>query len=208
MAESSVKCEIRIFGAKNIVTKKQGSFFIRCYISVGKNKRIQLNTREITSPLKNCEYILWDETFSLECTQGSSIRDLEHEKIVFELRWRNAKTNFLAQMGGSKLLGSSEILLKSVFEEKAWEVQKWVSMLGRDNGTECWDEKPPALQVGVKVEKAWSSKTVSKEEMRRKRRQERLRNLDECGCGCSNGGFCCTCVDNELFLVAAVLDVC
>ncbi|XP_074265802.1 uncharacterized protein LOC141588250 [Silene latifolia] len=210
MAESSVKCELRIVGAKNIATKRQGALFTRCYLSVGKNKRIQLNTREIISSNKDENYILWDETFSLECNGAeTSISTLKDEKIVFELRWRSTKPNILGKTCSSKLLAWTEIPWKNVFDAQNMAIQNWVYMT-RNDGTECDEEnclKPPALEVGVKVVIPQLPKMVSKEETRRRRRQERLRKWDGCGCKSSHGGGC-SCNDHELFLVAAVLDVC
>ncbi|XP_074265801.1 uncharacterized protein LOC141588249 [Silene latifolia] len=210
MAESSVKCEIRIIGAKNIATKRQGALFTRCYLSVGNNRRIQLNTREIITSKKDDNYILWNENFSLECNgKETSISNLKDEKIVFELRWRNTKPNFLGKTSSSKLLSRTEIPWKNVFDAQNMTIQNWVYM-SRDDGTECDEEcclKPPALEVGLKVVVPELPKTVSKEEMRRRRRQERLRKWDGCGCKSSHEGGC-SCNDNELFLVAAVLDVC
>ncbi|KAL9245740.1 hypothetical protein vseg_019357 [Gypsophila vaccaria] len=221
MAETtSVKCEINIYGAKNIVTKKQGTLFVRCYLSVGKknNKRVQLNTREIMSS-KNFdgdEHVFWDETFSLTSTSRSTNYHAKDGNLEFELRWRSASTNVLGQKSHSKLLARGEMSCNWVKHEDEDEDEDegttWVSMVRVGGSSECWDVKPPALRVGVKVEveEEDEEKTVvvvkSRQEMRRRRRQERLRNWDECGCGCGCSNACC--VDSELFLVASVVDVC
>ncbi|KAL2906043.1 Cartilage-associated protein [Bienertia sinuspersici] len=201
---SSITCELKVIGAKNIETKQKGNLFIRCYLSVGNNnnKRIQINTKEISSSQKD-GYIFWDDTFSLECNgTRDSIVSLGNESVCFELRWRNKK-NFLGKVGGpSKVIATAEMPWKDVFGAPKREIQRWVVMSVNDNNGKLLKVedgvKPPALQVAMKVDVV----TTSVEEMRRRKR---LMGVDECGCRL-NRECCCSCVDNELLLVGATLD--
>ncbi|KAK9670449.1 hypothetical protein RND81_13G202900 [Saponaria officinalis] len=220
MDESCMKCELRVIAAKNIKTNLKCSFFIRCYISGANNRRIQLNTKEIMSTKivdddnnDDDDYLFWNEIFSLECNGAqNSINNLKEENIVFELRQRNTNPNFLTKLGGSSssvLLARAEIPWKGVFDAPGMETLRWVSMTSAEKVKceECCMTPllPPALQVGVKVETLDLSRKMSSEETKRRRRLERLKNWDGCGCSLGDGG-CCSCVDNELLFVGECLE--
>ncbi|XP_074290497.1 uncharacterized protein LOC141617212 [Silene latifolia] len=197
MAVSSVKCEVRVIGAKNVETTSKGAIFIRCYISAGYNRNIQLNTREIMSSDKDqSDHIIWDETFSLECNgEQDAICNLKEENIIFEMRRK--------KMGGSQLVGRAEVPWKSVFDATNMEILKWVSMTRNEKveNEECWIN-PVALQVGIKVELP----DMSRSDTKRRRRNERMKNRDGCECSSSSNGGCCSCVDTHLLLSAEAFD--
>lgn len=211
LSSSSLRCELQVIGAKNVETKHKGSLFIRCYLPAGNNSRIKLNTPEIT-PSQNDDHLFWDEKFSLECNGTEDyVSKLEHESIVFELRWRKAKP-FLGKIGGSQLIASVEMPWKTVFDAENMEIQKWVVMCvnnltGDFGGKVLMVEegvKPPALEIAIKVEINDSS--MSMEDMMMKRRRRRLRRKEWDECGCSGNGGCCSCADTELLFVAAALE--
>ncbi|KAL9229732.1 hypothetical protein vseg_005167 [Gypsophila vaccaria] len=156
------------------------------------------------------DHVFWNESFSLECNGAqTSIDDLKEENIVFELRMRNTSPNLLGKRGGSQLIARAEITWKSVFDTPDMVTLEWVSMTRAEKvkcEEHCCMESPPALQVGIKVECTdLSRKVVSSEETKTRRRRERLKNWDGCGCISCNEG-CCSCVDNELLFVGASLD--
>ncbi|XP_057541405.1 uncharacterized protein LOC130820158 [Amaranthus tricolor] len=208
LSSSSLTCELKIIGAKNIKTKHKGNLFIRCYLSEGSNNnnRIQVNTKEIVSSQKD-DYIFWDDSFSLECkgTQDS-IQNLKEQSVFFELRWRNTKA-FLGKIGGSQVVATAETPWKHVLDAPKMEFQKWVPMNVNEDGKLLKFEegvKPPCLQIVMKVE---ASRVETMEEMRRRRRRERRREWDdECGCGCRSNGCCSSCADNELLFIGATFD--
>ncbi|KNA19942.1 hypothetical protein SOVF_056830 [Spinacia oleracea] len=214
---SSLKCELNIIGVKNVQTKHKGNLFIRCYLCAGSNnRRIQVNTKEIasssSSSRKNDGYIFWDDTFSLECngTSEDSVHGLKEELVVFELRWRNTKS-FL---GGSQLIATAEMPWKNAFEAPKMEFQRWVVMTMNKQGNKLVKVedgvKPPALQITMKVEvvPATATRVVSGEEMRKRRRSERLKGLDECGCKSNGGCYCSSCVDTEMLFIGLAFDAC
>ncbi|XP_021714614.1 uncharacterized protein LOC110682567 [Chenopodium quinoa] len=210
MDSSSLKFELKIIGAKNIQVKHKGNLFIRCYLSVGSNNRkIQVNTKEISSAHQKDDYIFWDDTFSIECNGSEdSINNLKEASVLFELRWRNTKA-FLGKIGGSQLLATAEMPWKNVFNAPKMEFQRWAVMTVNHDGNKLLKTfedgvKPPALQIAMKVEVPVVS-VASKEEMRKMRRRERMNGWKECGCN-SNEGCCSSCVDNELILIGATLD--
>lgn len=208
---SSLMLQLKVIGAKNIETKNKGNLFIRCYFSTGSNnnRRVQVNTKEIRSSQKD-GYVFWDDSFSLECSgTEDSILHLKEESVFFELRWRNTKT-FLGNVGSSQLIATAEMPWKNVFDAPEMEFQKWVFMTVNQGDKVLKVEdgvKPPALQIVMKIEAptAAAAKVVSMEEMRKRRRTERLQRWDECGCK-SNGGCCSSCVDSEMLLIGATLD--
>ncbi|KAJ0096763.1 hypothetical protein Patl1_27238 [Pistacia atlantica] len=107
---SSLSCELRIIKAKNIEFNKStsnGGFFVRYYLSTCNNKRIELNTKEISPSSGN---LIWNESFSLECLGSEdSISNLKQQNVVFELRWRRTTPSCLGKKCKSQLLGKAEI---------------------------------------------------------------------------------------------------
>ncbi|KAJ4715708.1 C2 domain protein [Melia azedarach] len=196
---SSLSCELRIIKAKNIEFKSSsgGNLFVRYYLSAGDNKRIQLNSKEISS---NSD-LIWNEAFALECLgTEDAIKELKQQSVVLELRWRKTKANFLGKKSKSELLGRAEIPWKTVFESPNMEVEKWVSMVSKNRSRVLEEDlKPPSLQVAMKVE---GPKMV--EILEKNRKNERtLKKWDECGC--ANSGAC-SCSDYEIFALVAAME--
>lgn len=193
---SSLNCEVSILRAKNIELKSSGDLFVRCYLSAGNNTRVQLNSKEISSKSD----LFWDEFFSLECLgTEEAINSLKQGTVVFELRWRSAKS-VLGRIGGSKLLGTAEIPWKNVFESPYMEIETWVWMTSKNSHVNP-DVKPPSVQVQMKV-------GVPPSEITNERTQnEKLRRrLDE-SCGCKDGGCqSVDYVDYEFFALGFALE--
>ncbi|XP_050204688.1 uncharacterized protein LOC126654755 [Mercurialis annua] len=193
----SLSCEINIVQAKNLNLKSHGNLFVRYYLSSGNNKRIQLNTQEISSKSN----LIWNESFSLEClgTQDS-INNLKQETVVFELRWRNTKP-ILGKIGGSKLVGRAEIPWKTVVESPRMEIEKWVMMISEKNCKNDDYFEAPSVEIQMKVR---VQEIVVMEKM--KKRNGKLRdwkNDDQCGC-CKDSG--CKCQDYEIFALVAAFE--
>ncbi|KAJ0040762.1 hypothetical protein Pint_26595 [Pistacia integerrima] len=198
---SSLSCELRIIKAKNIEFNKstsKGGLFVRYYLSAGNNKRIQLNTKEISPSSGN---LIWNESFSLECLGSEdSISNLRQQSVVFELRWRRTTPSFLGKKCKSQLLGRAEISWEKVLESPKMEIENWVVMPSKQsNNTRVYNEdvKPPSVQVAMKVE---VPKLV---EMKRNERLKKRGHDEECGCG-DGGAF--HCVDYELFALVGALE--
>ncbi|KAF9681886.1 hypothetical protein SADUNF_Sadunf05G0049700 [Salix dunnii] len=143
----------------------------------GKNKRIQLNSREISSKSN----LVWNESFSLECLgTDDSINNLKQETVVFELRWRNINP-ILAKIGGSQLLGRAEVPWQTVLESPNLEMEKWV-MLVPKKGSVPDDVKPPSVQIAMKARVPEMAEMAKKN-----RRNGRLKGR---GC-CKDSGYVC-----------------
>lgn len=189
----ALSCELRIIKAKHIECEISGNLFVRCYFPQGKDRRVRLNSREI-APNQDPN---WNESFSLECCgTENSIYRLEQEKVVFELRCRD-KVPVLGRFGGSRLLGRGEILWKTILESQEMEVERWVAMDSRGRRLREGN-KPPALQVGMKV------RIPAEVAGAEKRRRARLMRWDECGC-CRDSGRC-SCSVYEILEVGAALE--
>ncbi|EEF31116.1 conserved hypothetical protein [Ricinus communis] len=194
VATQSLSCEISIVQAKNLELKSHGNLFVRYYLSSGHNKRIQINTQEISSKSD----LFWNEFFSLEClgTQDS-INNLKQESVVFELRWRNTKS-ILGKIGGSQLLGRAKIPWKTVLESPKMEIEKWVMMVSKKNCSVLADDvKPPSVQIALRVRVP--------EMVAMEKRNGKLRKWenDDCGC-CKDSG--CRCQDYEIFASVAAFE--
>lgn len=189
---SSLTCELRVIQAKNIeFIKTTGNLFVRYHFSAGGNKRIRLNTREISTKSDH----VWNESISMECNGTDSFLQ---ETVVFELRWRNTVPVF-GRIGGSQLLGRAEIPWKEVLESPNMELDKWVTMVPRStSGHALEGVKLPKLQIGIKV-------GVQAEVGMEKRRQRRAQKWDECGCE-DGHGYGCSCSDYDIFALAAALE--
>ncbi|KAJ8453207.1 hypothetical protein Cgig2_008091 [Carnegiea gigantea] len=197
---SSLRCELRVLGAKNIETKQKGGLFIRCCLSTGNSRRIQLDTHESVIPVENGDYLFWNESFSLVCNSTEDpLSKLREESIVFELRWRpNLRPRFLEKaIGGSHshLLASAEVAWKNVLDAPSMEVQKWVALnvVNDQSGTLMFDElgegaKPWTLEIAIKV-LVLESSLVSQEEIARRR----SRRGGPCSCSSDNGDCCASC---------------
>ncbi|OMP04097.1 hypothetical protein COLO4_09957 [Corchorus olitorius] len=202
---SSLCCQLRILQAKNIEIKAPGNLFVRYYLSAGNNKRIQLNSKEISS--KSTE-LIWNESFSLECLGAEeSVNNLKKQTVVFELRWRNTVPVLGRIIRKSQLLGRAEVPWKAVFDSPNMEIEKyWVTLVSMND---CAFEsfKPPSLQISMKVGGIPAMVDMEEEIKKKKQKKERLKNnLDDCGCKDKIGGGCNSCSDYEIFALAAALE--
>ncbi|KAJ9564779.1 hypothetical protein OSB04_000745 [Centaurea solstitialis] len=186
-ALSSLHCELKIMNAKNIqATKSNGYLFVRCYLSAGNDKRVRLDSRQV-SPNGDCS---WNESFSLDCIGTNQSMDMIiHGTIILELRWRSNTT----LLRGSQLLGKSEMSWRSVFESPNMELETWVMMISKKNFI-----KSPSVHIAMKIEVPCGVDLV--ERKRNNRRDE--------SCGCCHGDCCNnnTCFDSDLFLIGAALE--
>ncbi|CAI9753164.1 unnamed protein product [Fraxinus pennsylvanica] len=189
---SSISCEIRIIGAKNIDHKHQGEVFVRCYLSAGNNKRVQINTQQI--PTKSD--LIWNKTFSLDCSGSDedSISLLKQESVVFELRWKSTAP-FIGRINGSKLLGRAEIPWKNVILSQNKEIENWVVMIPKDNKWVDEEAKPAAVQIGMKIQESALASI---------KRRKNDRKWEECGC-CMDGK-CSSWVDYDIFAIGAAFE--
>jgi hypothetical protein len=183
---SSLTCNLTIMQAKNVDFQSTGTLFVRYYLSAGNNKRIRLDTREISSKSDLC----WNESFSLDCFGSQDSMDsLNQQNVVFELRRRN-KVPVLGRIGGSQLLGRAEIPWKEVCESPNMEMEKWVTM------GHVGISKPPKLQVAMKVQ-------VPAMVEKGRRRNGNVKKWDDERCGCKDfHGYCCE--DYDVFALAAL----
>ncbi|GLT33758.1 hypothetical protein SLA2020_083210 [Shorea laevis] len=190
---SSLSCELRIIRAKNLeFVNSTGSFFVRYYLSAGKNKKVELNTQEISSK----SGLFWNETFCLECLGTQEyLNDLKQQSVIFELRWRST-VPMLGKMRKSRLLGRGEVPWKAVFESENMEVEKWVPIVSAIDRT-FEGVKPPSLEVAMKARAPAMEKVEQK--------KKKLRNWE--GCGCKDSGKDeCSFADYDMFALAAVLE--
>ncbi|KAF7834292.1 putative C2 domain-containing protein [Senna tora] len=185
----SFSCEVRIIQAQNVEfnSSGKGNLFARFYLSAGTNKRIQLNTRKISSKFAP----FWDESFSLDCSCTQQFLDnLKQENLVLELRQSNT-VPILGKICGSRVLGRAAIPWKSVLESPKMELKEWVKMMDLESGSVI---KPLKLQMEIKI-------GVPSE----RNRSMRLKNWDECGCKDGHKHGCCD-HDYELFALAAAFE--
>ncbi|KAK7281008.1 hypothetical protein RIF29_08636 [Crotalaria pallida] len=157
--------ELRIVQAKNIESIKSmgNSLFARFYLPTGNNKRIQLNTKKVSS-----KSVLpsWNESFNLECSCPQEFLEiLEHESMVLELRQSNTT---LRKIWGSQLVGNGKIPWKKILESPNMELKEWVKMDLENNGSGCDILKEPEVLVEIKIRVASMEKKDNKRE--------------ECGC--------------------------
>ncbi|KAG8373363.1 hypothetical protein BUALT_Bualt11G0016400 [Buddleja alternifolia] len=192
---SSFNCELTIIRARNINLKSDGQLFVRCFLSLGNNKRVRIDTQQISSSNSD---LTWNQTFSLDCLGNQhSIKQLrEAATIVFELRHKKSSPSIISRINGSKLLGRAEIPWRNVVDSPNMAIEEWVVMISK-NGC-IYDDviKPRGVQISMKVEE------LSKGIMKRKINERKWD--DECGCmdgGCNN-----SCVEYEFFAVGAALD--
>ncbi|KAJ9564780.1 hypothetical protein OSB04_000746 [Centaurea solstitialis] len=184
---SSLHCELKIMNAKNIeATNSNGYLFVRCYLSAGNNKRVRLDSRQV-SPDGDCS---WNESFSLDCIGTNQSMDMIiHGTIILELRWRSNTTLF----GGSQLLGRSEMSWRGVFESPNMELETWVMMKSKKNFI-----KSSSVHIAMKIEVPSVVDLVERKGNNRR---------DE-SCGCCHGDCCNnnTCFDSDLFVIGAALE--
>ncbi|KAB2058115.1 hypothetical protein ERO13_A11G201900v2 [Gossypium hirsutum] len=194
----SLCCELKVLQARNIELKYPGNLFVRYYLFAGSNKRVKVDSHEISSKLDP----IWNESFSLECSgTQESINGLKQQTLVFELRCRSKMMTVLGKMGKSKLLGRAEIPWKAVLESPNMEIEKyWVTMSVNDCVLESL--KPPSIQISMKL---GEGPAIVETEKKKKRKQSLKNSWD--GCGCKDvGGGCCSCADYEIFALAAAME--
>lgn len=112
---SPLHFQVKIMSVKNYqVTDTKGYLFVRCYLSAGNNKRVRLESLDI-SP--NGEFFSWNESFSMDCLGTKRSMDMVIQgTVVFELRWRRSIVPLFRKIigndvnvGGSQLLGRAEV---------------------------------------------------------------------------------------------------
>ncbi|XP_038985602.1 uncharacterized protein LOC120111775 [Phoenix dactylifera] len=135
---------IRLTNLGNVGLTK--NLFMRCYISAGSGRRIQIDTREIPSR----DDLTWDCIASVECQGPSSrMQELrEQHSIVFELR-RRKEMPVLGRLARSELFGRAEIAWRDVWGSTDMSVERQVSL----GPTKCLPVavEPPVLVVRVEV---------------------------------------------------------
>ncbi|KAK8663812.1 hypothetical protein V6N13_083617 [Hibiscus sabdariffa] len=192
---SSLCCELRILEAKNIQLKSHGNLFIRYYLPAGNKKKIQLNTKHIST--KSSQMITWNEFFSLEFSASEvSVNCLKQQALVFELRRRR-------KLGKSVVLGRAEMPWKAVFESPNMEIDKyWLTLVSTNDGDLETSVNPPSISISMKLVQGPAVAEIEKQ----KKRKPRLKNTwDGCGCQGFDGGCNC-CADYEIFAIAAAME--
>ncbi|CAE6260312.1 unnamed protein product [Arabidopsis arenosa] len=188
----SLKCEVSIVEARNVEIKSQAStLFVRFYLSAGHNRKIEVNTREISS---KSDQLMWDQSFGLEC-QGdeAAVKELKQQRVVFELR-RKKTSSFLRKSSKSEVVGRGEVSWESVFESPGMEIERFVVM-GESKNRVSGDEKPMLLKIALKVQ--------ALEEMEKiliKKTENHCCVCRSRDCGSGN------CLDYEAFALACALD--
>ncbi|WCJ31873.1 hypothetical protein M5689_013324 [Euphorbia peplus] len=192
-SSSSLTCEIRVIQAKNIQQKSHGTFFVRYHLSAPNNKKIQINTTEISST----SHLFWNESTSVEGLGTKvTVDSLKQEKIVLELRWRSNSSNPIRR--SSKLVGTAEIPWSRVFEAPNLEMEKWVTMMSSQkmNRTSVFDEsvKLPCIQICMRLR-------IPAELMVEKKRINRSQEYE-----CQHKNGCCKCQDYEIFALVGAFE--
>ncbi|EOA14508.1 hypothetical protein CARUB_v10027728mg [Capsella rubella] len=186
----SLKCQVRIVEARNVVEikkSKASTLFVRFYLSAGYNRKIQVNTREVSS---KSDQLMWDQSFGLEC-QGNeaAVQDLKQQRLVFELR-RKKTSSFLRKSSRSEVVGRGEVSWESVFESPGMEIERFVVMSDSKNRV-LVDEKPMLLKIALKIQAL----------------EETEKKLEKLCCVCSSRDCgSCSCLDYEAFALACALD--
>jgi len=165
-AYANFSFELRIIQARNIESvKSTKNLFARLYLPTGNNKRIQLNSKSVSS--KSVPF--WDECFNLDCSCPQEfLENLNQQSIVLELRQR--------KMWGSQLIGKAAIPWKVILESQNMELKKWLKM-DLVSGSDCKEVmlKAPEVEVEIKIRVA----SVAEMEKQNKRR---MNDWNECGC--------------------------
>jgi hypothetical protein len=190
-AYANFSCELKIIQARNVeFIKSTKNLFARLYLPTGSNKRIQLNSKNVSS--KSLPF--WDESFNLDCSCPQEfLENLNQQSLVLELRQR--------KIWGSQLIGKGEIPWKVILESQNMELKKWLKMDLVDGS----DYKEgmfttPEVEVEIKIKVT----TVAEMEKQNKRR---LNNWNECGCknGHDHQAWCNT-EDCDIFAFGAALE--
>ncbi|KEH35305.1 putative C2 domain-containing protein [Medicago truncatula] len=190
-AYANFSFELRIIQARNIESvKSTKNLFARLYLPTGNNKRIQLNSKSVST--KSVPF--WDESFNLDCSCPQEfLENLNQQSLEVELRQR--------KIWGSQLIGKFEIPWKVILESQNMELKKWLKMdlvSGSDYKEGMFTT--PEVEVEIKIKVA----SVSEMETQNKRR---LNNWNECGCknGHDHRAWCCA-EDCDIFALGAALE--
>ncbi|CAL9244910.1 unnamed protein product [Arabidopsis halleri] len=191
----SLKCEVRIVEARNVEIKSQAStLFVRFYLSAGHNRKIEVNTREISS---KSDQLMWDQSFGLEC-QGdeAALQELKQQRVVFELR-RKKTPSFLRKSSRSEVVGRGEVSWESVFESPGMEIGRFV-VVGVSINRVSGDEKPMLLKIALKVQALEETEKIFI-------KKDKKTENHCCVCSSRDCGSC-NCFDYEAFALACALD--
>ncbi|TKY47654.1 hypothetical protein E2542_SST29714 [Spatholobus suberectus] len=188
----SFSCELRIMQAQNVESiKSTKNLFARLYLPAGNKKRIQLNTKKVSSSIKYVPF--WNQSFSLDCSCPQEfLETLKKESLVLELR----QGKVLGRIWGSHVVGRGEIPWKAILESPNMEFNEWVKM---DLVSDCEDAtfKAPQVQVEIKIR-------VEKENNRRRRLNNKW---DQCGCKHGHDQHAwCSAEDYDIFALGAILE--
>ncbi|RDX73975.1 hypothetical protein CR513_46329, partial [Mucuna pruriens] len=157
----------------------------KLYLPAGNNKRIQVNTKKVSSNV-------WKESFSLDCwCPQEFLESLKKERLVLELRQSK-------NIWGSHVVGRGEIPWKAILESPNMDFKEWVKM-DLVSGIDCEDVmfRAPQVQVEIKIR-------VEKENNRRKKLNNKW---DECGCKHGHNQHAwCGVEDYDIFALGAVLE--
>ncbi|XP_008790834.1 uncharacterized protein LOC103707903 [Phoenix dactylifera] len=164
----SLECELKVGRLANFDLDLPGNLFVRYYIFPGNGRRIRVDTQEIRSTGNP----RWNELASFECWGASDpIGELlEHQSIVFELRWRRTMP-VLGRFTGSKLLGRGKLAWKDVLGTSDASLERWVSFVTTSRGLNGL--KSPTLFIEMKVNVV---------NVKYKGRVGHLMSLKDCGC--------------------------
>ncbi|KAG4975331.1 hypothetical protein AAZX31_11G244400 [Glycine max] len=190
----SFSCELRIIQAQNVESiKTTKNLFTRLYLPAGNNKRIQLNTKKVSSNTQCVPF--WNESFNLDCSCPQEfLESLKKESLVLELRQN--------KIFRSHLVGKGEIPWKAILESPKMEFKEWVKMDLVSGISDCEDImfKAPQVQVEIKIQ-------VEKENNNNNRRKRLNNKWDECGCKHGHGQHAwCSADDYDIYALGAVLE--
>ncbi|CAJ1855918.1 unnamed protein product [Sphenostylis stenocarpa] len=188
---SSFSCELRIIQAQNVeAIKSARNLFARLYLPSGNNKRIQLNTKKVSSNINHVPF--WNESFSLDCSCPQEfLESLKKERLVLELRQ--------SKIWGSHVVGKGEIPWKAILESPKMELKEWVKMDLVSGSSDCDEDgvnfKAPEVQVEINIEN------------KSNRRKRLTKKWDECGCKHGHDlNAWCSAEDYDILALGAVLE--
>ncbi|CAK8567310.1 unnamed protein product [Lathyrus sativus] len=190
-AYANFSCELRIIQARNIeFIKSTKNLFARFYLPIGNNKRIQLNSKNVSANFGP----FWDESFIIDCSCPQEfLENLNQQSLVLELRQK--------KMWGSQLIGKGEIPWKVILQSQNMELKKWLKM-DLVSGSECKEVMLTTPEVEVEVKVRVSS--VAEMEKQNKRRFD---NWNECGCKERHDhNTWCNADDCDIFALGAALE--
>ncbi|XP_027337594.1 uncharacterized protein LOC113851331 [Abrus precatorius] len=192
----SFSCELKIIQAQKVEPiRPTKNLFVRLYLPAGNNKRIQLNTKKVSS-VKSVPF--WNESFSLDCSCSQEFFEtLKQERLVLELR----QNKVLRRIMGSHVVGRGEIPWRTILESPNMEFKDWVKM-DLISGSDCEDAtlRAPQVEVEVKIGVALA--------MEKENRKRLIKNKwEECGCKDGHDHHAwCSAEDYDIFALGAALE--